>query len=146
LSPYTTAQLYEGLCLYELGQGEEAHRVLEPLVLADEGPTVPWAPHGPHALLALTLVDLGQEAGARDVAALIDPVASPFAAAVAALGLGDVDRAAQWFARADRLTAWPCLLVHHYLDRIWSGSGASDQHRSMRQVALRSWNVQAPSG
>jgi DNA-binding SARP family transcriptional activator/Tfp pilus assembly protein PilF len=146
LSPYTTGQLYEGLCLYELGRPEDARRVLEPLVPAEAAPTVPWAPHGPHALLALTLVELGEHTAAQDVAARIDPLVSPFAAAIAALGLGEADRAAQSFARVDRLTAWPCLLVHHYHDRIWSRGDATGHHDRMTGVALRSWNVHAPPG
>jgi len=146
LSRYTTAQFYEGLLLYELGRFEDARRVLEPLVSEGDGPTVPWAPHGPHALLALTLVDLGETEAARDVAALVDPLASPFATGVIELALGNPDLAARAFERVDRLSAWPCLIVHHYHDRVWSRRQASEHHVRMTDVARRSWNVHTPAG
>lgn len=146
LSPYTTAELYEGLCLYELGHHDEARDVLRPLVLTSDEMRVPWAACGPHALLVLTLVALGDHDAAREVADRVDPVAFPFATGVMRLGLGDEDGAAQVIDRIDRLTAWPCLVVHHYHRDFWTqNEHVAALHRRLRDTAVRSWHMPVPT-
>lgn len=140
LSPYTTADLYEGICLYELGRFEDARAVLEPLTVGHRGDLgVPWAANGPDATLALCLVELGEADAAREVLRDIDPERSPFAAGLTHLALGELSAAERAFGAATRLTAWPCLALHHYHREVWARIAGTEVHACLVRSARRSW-------
>lgn len=142
LSPYTTASLYEGICLCELGRYEEARDVLEPLTVGATGELrVPWAGHGPDVTYALALSRLGEADAAGAVLDDIDPERFPFATGLVQLGMGEVDRAAESFGRVERLTAWPCLALHHYHADVWHGIADTDPYRDLVRTAYRSWGI-----
>lgn len=142
LSPYTTADLYEGICLYELGRFDEARAVLEPLTVGRRGELgVPWAGHGPDATFALCLVELGEPDRAREVLRGIDPAGYPFAAGLIHLALGELSAAEHAFAAATRLTAWPCLALHHYHQEVWARIAGTDAHTRLVLTARRSWGL-----
>lgn len=145
LSPYTTASLYEALCLVELGAWMQAASLLESLVADHDELAVPWAGCGPHALLTIAQAESGEDDAARRTAASIDPGRFPFAAGVGAAAVGDLEQAVKVLGRIDHLTAWPCLVVHHYLRRLWLRDELGEVHRHLGQVALRSWSMHTPS-
>lgn len=136
LSPYATAPLYEGLCLYELGRMRDAVDVLHPLV-EHPGDGLDWTEGGPAALLSLALRGCGDPVAADAVAQTVEVNRHPFAAALVELGAGRGDRAMHALEPVDRLSAWPCLLVHHYLARVWDHAPAVRVR--VRAVAARSW-------
>ncbi|MDX1620784.1 MAG: BTAD domain-containing putative transcriptional regulator [Nitriliruptorales bacterium] len=141
LSPYATADLYQALCLSELGRHEEVRRVLEPL--SDVAPpAVPWSGYGAESMLALALIGLGQRGAARSVLSELDPAVDPFGFGLILLGLGDEDEAARSFARADRLTAWPTLVVHHYFGDLWARTPAL--HGGLVTAVRQSWRAVKP--
>lgn len=140
LSPYATAVLYEGLCLYELERFGAARDVLEPLVHGLDEPPVPWAEGGLQALLVATLVELGSIDDARRVAATLDASQTPFSAGLAGLALGD-EVAVELLGGLHRLTAWPCLVVHHFLGRLWHRPASAGVRDHLVEAALRSWAV-----
>lgn len=144
LSPYPTADLYEALCLYELGRAEDVREVLSPFVGDDHELPVAWTEGGLHALLALALLELDDPGAARTLAAAVDPRAFPFAAGLIQLAFGATEEAERTFDRIDRLTAWPCLIVHHFHRRLWNRKGAARLHAMLVDVALRSWRVVPP--
>lgn len=140
-SPYTTADLYEGLCLHELGRHQEACGVLGPLSLRERGePGVPWAHCGPDAVLAQSLVGLGEDAAAREVLADIRAAGDHMAAGLVHGALGELDEAADSLGRVERVGAWPALLVHHALRDLWGRLGGL--HEAMIGVARRSWSAE----
>lgn len=145
LSPYATASLYEALCLYELGELEAARDRLLPLAdLPTPGP-LSWSEGGPMSLLAVTLHELGDVEGAEEVVAGIDGHLHPFAAALAHLAGGRVDEAMRALALVDRVTAWPALVTHHYLRRVWARPGAGEVHEWARSRARRGWGCGDPA-
>jgi class 3 adenylate cyclase/TolB-like protein len=144
-SPYTTADFYEGICLYEAGRFVEACEVLEPLtVRADGGLGVPWTGHGPDAMLAMSLAALGESGKARDILEAIDRDDFPFAAGLVHLGLGETDEASAAFAQIETMTAWPCLATHHYHRDVWSRIAGTAVHEDLRAKAYRSWQLEPP--
>ncbi len=146
-SPYTTADLYEGICLAELGRLEEARQVLAPLTVAESGEMrVPWAGHGPDAVFALVLSDSGEMAAARAVLDGVDADRFPFAAGLIHLGLGEVEEASARFTRVGRMTAWPCLALHHYHGDVWETISGTEAHRHLVRTAYRSWQLEPPEG
>lgn len=139
-SPYTTADLYEGLCLHELGRHEEACSVLAPLSLRERGePGVPWAGCGPDATLAQSLAALGEEATAREVLADIHGAGDHLAAGLVHGALGEPEQAAASFSRVQRVGAWPALLVHHAHRELWGRLGAA--YDQLLTVVRRSWSI-----
>lgn len=138
-SPYTTADLYEGLCLHELGRHEEACGVLAPLSLRERGqPGAPWAGCGPDATLAQSLAALGEEATAREVLADIHGAGDHFAAGLVHGALGELEQAAASLDRVQRVGAWPALLVHHAHRELWGRMGGT--YDTLQAVVRRSWS------
>lgn len=145
-SSYTTADLYEGICLYELGRYREAVEVLEPLTVGTDGELgVPWAGHGPDATFALSLAGLGDVDGARDILDHIDRRGFPFAAGLVHLAVGELEEAAGAFRRVDHLSAWPCLVIHHYHRDVWNTMADTDVHRDLVRTAYRAWGLDPPT-
>lgn len=141
-SPYTTAVLYEGLCLAELGRHEEAVGVLAPLtVAASEVPGVPWAGRGPDATLALCLGRLGRTEDVLHVRDHIDADAFPFEHGLISLAAGEVESATDAFARIEYVTAWPALAIHHFHRDLWRTIEGFPVHADLLRIAERSWNV-----
>lgn len=142
LSPYPTAAFYEGLCLHELGRHEEARATLEPLTVgaADEV-AVPWAGRGPEALLALSLIELGERDAATALLEVVEREGFPFAAGLVHLGLGRHDEAARAFAQVGRMDAWPCLAVHHYHQGLWRTPAGTGRYDELVRTARRSWRL-----
>ncbi|MDX1658855.1 MAG: BTAD domain-containing putative transcriptional regulator [Nitriliruptorales bacterium] len=141
LSPYATADLYQALCLSELGRHEEVRGVLEPLCEASP-PAVPWSGYGAESMLALALIRSGEVGAARSLLSELDPVVDPFGVGLALVGLGEEDEAARSFARVDRFTAWPTLVVHHYFGELLAS--APDLHARLVEEARRSWRAGQP--
>jgi class 3 adenylate cyclase/TolB-like protein/tetratricopeptide (TPR) repeat protein len=143
LSPFTTADFYVALALYDLGRFDEARDVLEPLAVRSAGElTVPWARHGPDATLALTLVALGEDDEARSVRETIDRESHPFAAGLISLGLSEMETAIGEFARVEETSAWPNLAIHHHYRDVWGRIAGTDAHRELLATARRSWKVE----
>lgn len=141
-SPYTTADLYEGLCLHELARHEEACGVLAPLSLRERGELgAPWTGCGPDATLAQSLVALGEESAARAVLAEIQGSGDDFAAGLVHGALGELEQAAASFGRVQRVGAWAALLVHHAHRDLWRRLGAA--YADLQDVVRRSWSVGA---
>ncbi len=137
LSPYATAPLYEGLCLYECGRMDEAVGVLRELVEHHPREGLGWTEGGPETLLVLALHASGDAAAADAAARTIDADRFPFAALLVELGAGRSDEAARAVEHVRRLSAWPCLLVHHHLGPVWDVAPAV--HDRVRELAIRSW-------
>ncbi len=145
LSPYTTADLYEGICLVELGRYDDARTVLEPLTMGARGELgVPWAGHGPDAVLALALIGAGDATGARRVLGTIDRDGYPFAAALVHSALGEAEEAADAFDRISVVTAWPSLAFHHYHRDVWRSIAGTAAYRRLVRTAHRSWRLDPP--
>ena len=130
LSPgWTTPPFYEAMPLYELGRYDEAVSILE-------GLTVEWAGLGAEATLAVSHLEAGREASARDVLAAMDPDFDTFAVGFVHLALGDLEEAFDKISQADELTDWACLAIHHLYRNVWSNV---EQNRRYQELVSRAY-------
>jgi class 3 adenylate cyclase/tetratricopeptide (TPR) repeat protein len=144
LSPFTTADLYEGIALYELRRYEEAIRVLEPLARGpSDRASVPWAGRGPDVTLALAFAATGEHGRARSVLDAIDRSGEPFSAGLILLAVGETEGATAEFARVEEMAPWPCLALHHHFEDVWRPIHDGDPYRRLLSTSTRSWRVEA---
>ena len=146
LSPgYSTANYYQGICLYELGLYDEAVTVLTALSVPEAGElTVPWAELGPDAALALALRASGDSDGVRDVLTRIDADEYPFWVGLIHAALGERKPALRAFSRVDHMGAGPTLVVHHLYPSVWKPLRDDPRYDDLVGVAYRSWKLEPP--
>lgn len=145
LSPYDTAPLYEALCLSELGRHAEVVDLLTPRA-QDRSTSTPWTGAGPEALLGVALARSGRDDQARAALDAIDATAFPFAAGLVHLALDDVPAAVAAFGRVRRLTAWPCLVLHHFHHELWTLLEGTACQSALVRLARRSWSMPVEGG
>jgi TolB-like protein len=129
---FTTDHFYEGWALYQLGRHAEAREVLS-------GLETEWAGEGPRAILALSLIAVGDRAAARGVLSEILEREDSFAAGVVLTGLGEPEAAMEAFGQAeDWGRYWPILAVRYLPADLWGpvrGDPRFEQLRAERDRA-----------
>ena len=137
-SPYTTAELYEGMCLQALGRHAQALAVLAPRAGAERGePGVPWTACGPDAVAAVSMVELGELQAARRVLDDVRERRDHLGAVLVQLAMGDVDGARQQLDRVNEVGQWGGLVTRLVAPPVWARLG--DDLARLRGVVRRSW-------
>lgn len=132
---WPTSAFYVALALYHMGRYGDAREILE-------GLHVPWAGMGAEATLALALIAVGDESGARQVLADLERSPDSFAIGLVHAALRQTDAAYEAFERVEFFDAFPAIAVHFLFPGIVGRLRRDPRWKQVERAARRDWGME----
>lgn len=137
---YESAQLLEGIIVYEMCKYDEATSLLE-------GLDIPWAGAGTRTALALALVASGEPDTARRMLEEINRSRYPFDIGLVLAALGEKEAAWEAFDEVDfrgldfSSSYWPTIAVRYMFDDVWDTMRDDPGYADLVQRMNQSWGL-----